>query len=370
MAGDWIKFRKSLRTDGRVRKMSATLRTSVCEVLGALSVFWSLADENADENGELSGWSIEEMDKEIGIIGFCAALPECWIDLGCEWVKCPDFLEHNGSTAKRRAEDSKRKRAVRNLSAKCPKNVQKNRPSSSLLFSSLNSNKRKEKSEPENPADFIPASLQTPEFVQAFADWMQHKRERGETYRPTGLAALLKKLDALGPDAAAAAISNSIASNYAGIYPAPSAKPTGGGGGGQPFKTAHERKLEREAAAIAEFETRTENRKHGTERTNAAGKTTLRPMAQRRTNPRAPGSPGPGLAGDIVRGITGGAVGAAVKAANIPTDTGRPPRISECETACGSNEAGGTSRDARGPQAAGPLGASESEDRTLKAKEK
>lgn len=219
---------------------------------------------------------------------------------------------------------------------------------------------------PGIPEDCIPETLRTPEFVDAFHDWKQHKRERGETYKPTGLAALLKKLDAMGPEAAAAAISHSIAANYAGIYPAPTAKPTGGGGG-QTFKSAQERKDEREAAAFEEYKRRLEN-KNGTGRTSETSKTTLRPMAKRRPDPRTPGNSGLGSARDVVRGIAGGAVGAAVKAAKLPADTGGSSGTRERETAVDSEEAGRTSRDAERAEAAELVGSGRSEDQSLKAK--
>lgn len=374
MASEWIKFRRSLLTDGRVRKMSAKLRTNVREVLGALVIFWCLADEHADENGELFGWSFDEMDGLVGLKGFCDALPESWLDKSGEWVKCPEYLEHNGSSAKRRAEDSKRKRAVRNLSAKCPENVQKNRPSSSLLLSSLNKNKRKEKTgTAENAEDFIPESLRTPEFVEAFTDWKQHKRERGETYRPTGLAALLKKLDALGPAAAAAAIAHSIAANYAGIYPAPSAKPSGGGGG-QTFLTAHERKLEREAALVAranELDAQKEAQRNEKKRSDRRDETSVKSMATSRTFGTPNRRGGNDLRGNRVSGSPSINRLIAEIGAKVCTDTGRDSGSGANRTAAESNKhESGTSRDASEPRAAESLGASESEDRTLTAKGK
>jgi len=81
---------------------------------------WSLADDYADENGVLIGYTKEALDAEIGLKNFCEALPCEWIDLTGEWVKLPEYQDHNGNTAKRRAADQKRKKTVRTLSAKCP----------------------------------------------------------------------------------------------------------------------------------------------------------------------------------------------------------------------------------------------------------
>jgi hypothetical protein len=53
---------------------------------------------------------------------------------------------------------------------------------------------------------------------QAIADWLEHKRERGESYKEKGLIGLLKRLGSWGEQRAIDAITFSIANNYQGIY--------------------------------------------------------------------------------------------------------------------------------------------------------
>lgn len=362
MASDWIKFRRSLLTDGRVRKMSATLRTNVREVLGALVIFWCLADEHADENGELFGWSFDEMDGLVGINGFCSALPECWIDMSGEWVKCPEFLEHNGSTAKRRAEDTKRKRSVRKMSKICPQNVRSNAPSSSLLLSSLNNNKRKEKATPEIE---LPESINRPDVVRAVADWLAYKTERRETYTKTGQAGLVKKLAALGPDRAIAAIENSIASNYAGIF---EPKTANGSSPGQTFKTAHERKLEREAALVArakELDALKEAQRNDTQRSDRRNETRPKPMAPSGTFGTPDGRRRTDLRGNRVSGSPSINGLVAKVSQEVCADTGRDSRSganrataeSAKQSRAGAGEQGTT-------QAAESLGPSSGDDQS------
>lgn len=224
---------------------------------------------------------------------------------------------------------------------------------------------------PGIPEDCIPETLRTPEFVDAFHDWKQHKRERGETYKPTGLAALLKKLDAMGPEAAAAAISHSIAANYAGIYPAPTAKPTGGGGG-QTFLTAHERKLEREAALVArakELDAQKEAQRNDTKRSDRRNETSPKPLAA----PRTIGAPdrrgGNDLRGNRVSGSPNINRLVAEIGAKVCADTGRDSGSGANRTAAESaKHKGGTSRDAIGAEAAELVGSGRSEDQSLKAK--
>ena len=54
--------------------------------------------------------------------------------------------------------------------------------------------------------------------------WLGYKKEKGQTYKPTGLKTLLNNLlkwqKEYGEDYVIQAIDNSITSNYAGIFPA------------------------------------------------------------------------------------------------------------------------------------------------------
>ena len=122
MAGDWIKFRCSLLRDGRVRKVSRSCHVKTVTVVGGLVTLWALGDEQADEKGVLDGYTKEDLNDEIGIEKFCESLPDCWIDLTGEFVKLPNYQEHNGTTGKKRAQDQKRQKEHRNKSQeKCDK---------------------------------------------------------------------------------------------------------------------------------------------------------------------------------------------------------------------------------------------------------
>ncbi len=109
----YIAFRKVLIKDGRVRIMSEELRTSTREVLGGLVYLWVLADDYADAAGVLFGWRPQDIDDEIGIPGFCDALPEDWFKMKGEWAQLPSYQQHNGTTAKMRIADARRKRRGR-----------------------------------------------------------------------------------------------------------------------------------------------------------------------------------------------------------------------------------------------------------------
>jgi hypothetical protein len=124
MAGDWIKMRIDLQTHPKVFRIVSALKADRLRVIGGLHVAWSIFDTHCDD-GVLVGYTAEAMDAVIGWQGFTQAM----IDV--EWASIndagslvmPRFDEHNGASAKRRANDNERKRAarksgnVRNVSA-------------------------------------------------------------------------------------------------------------------------------------------------------------------------------------------------------------------------------------------------------------
>lgn len=123
MAGDWIKMRIDLQTHPKVFRMVSALQADRLRIIGGLHVAWSIFDTHSSD-GVLVGYTVDAMDAVVGWPGFTQAM----IDV--EWASVnnggslvmPRFDEHNGASAKRRANDSERKRnerksPVRNLSA-------------------------------------------------------------------------------------------------------------------------------------------------------------------------------------------------------------------------------------------------------------
>lgn len=75
----------------------------------------------------------------------------------------------------------------------------------------------------------LPPSLVTPEFEQAWADWIAYRREsKFSAWKPVTVKAKLAELEAIGSEAATAAIRRSIANGWKGIFPE-----NGNGGGGK-----------------------------------------------------------------------------------------------------------------------------------------
>tara|TARA_Y100000310_G_scaffold261327_1_gene270620 strand:- start:2923 stop:3696 length:774 start_codon:yes stop_codon:yes gene_type:complete len=117
MAGDWIKMRTDLWTDPRIVRIACGQDADLCAVIGAIYRLWSLADTHS-EDGTLTGYTPEWLDQEVGIPGFAQQLADVgWLTISDKSLSIPNFDEHNGQSAKRRAKDTSRKGRVRKMSA-------------------------------------------------------------------------------------------------------------------------------------------------------------------------------------------------------------------------------------------------------------
>lgn len=117
MAGDWIKMRSDLHTHPKIVRMASALKADRLRIVGGLHSAWCLFDVHSVD-GFLDGYSPETLDDMIGFPGFSRAMMAVgWLDVDGENLVMPRFDEHNGQSAKRRAQDAARKRSVRKMSA-------------------------------------------------------------------------------------------------------------------------------------------------------------------------------------------------------------------------------------------------------------
>jgi len=108
MAGEWIKVRTNLWTDPRVSQLCDLTDASKPAVVGALYWLWSSADEHT-QNGHMPGLSLKAIDRESGVPGMGAALLSIdWIEDTAGGITLTRFEEHNGASAKSRAQTAKR----------------------------------------------------------------------------------------------------------------------------------------------------------------------------------------------------------------------------------------------------------------------
>lgn len=115
MAGDWTKMRNNLPNDHRVARISAQLKVPKLHVCGCLFALWKDADEQS-RTGFMRGATPDTIDESVGLPGFAAAL----MDAAVDWLRqeeggmrVPRWGDHNSKSAKRRSEETERKRRQR-----------------------------------------------------------------------------------------------------------------------------------------------------------------------------------------------------------------------------------------------------------------
>lgn len=113
MAGDWIKMRAGLFTHPKVVRISSALKADRLRTVGGLMSVWCLFDAHS-EDGQLEGYDAQTVDELIGWPGFSGAMKMVgWLEEIPGGLVLPQFDNHNGQSAKRRAQDSDRKRSGR-----------------------------------------------------------------------------------------------------------------------------------------------------------------------------------------------------------------------------------------------------------------
>lgn len=120
MATPWIKMRTDLLEDPRVERMSLILGCTALQVVGGCYLLWSLADKYSVD-GAIPHFSGDALDARSGLPGFSDALrtvgwlesPESGSEDAQGGLKVPRFGEHNGQSAKRRAQEATRKSKTR-----------------------------------------------------------------------------------------------------------------------------------------------------------------------------------------------------------------------------------------------------------------
>jgi hypothetical protein len=78
--------------------------------------------------------------------------------------------------------------------------------------------KKKKRANGTGPLPDIPESLATPDFLNIWAEYVAHRKEKRSKMTPRAAKMQLKKLEAMGPDRATAAICHSIANGWLGIF--------------------------------------------------------------------------------------------------------------------------------------------------------
>ncbi len=117
MAGDWIKMRSNIDHDWRVVRMAELLGLPELHIVGCLWKVWSWADQNTVDGNAICVTDVT-LERYTGVTGFAYAMRQVGWLKGENGALClPNFLEHNGQTAKKRAQTQVRVAKHRNASS-------------------------------------------------------------------------------------------------------------------------------------------------------------------------------------------------------------------------------------------------------------
>lgn len=96
----------------------------------------------------------------------------------------------------------------------------------------------------------LPENLKTSSFTTAWAEWLEYKKQRKESYKPIGVKQLLKKLADFGPEEAVRKLETAMSNNWAGcVFDNRPSKKNGRGDTGSAISSLSERLKRIEAGA-------------------------------------------------------------------------------------------------------------------------
>lgn len=103
MSGDWIKMQANLPDKPEVWQIAGILGIDADSVVGKLLRVWAWFDAHT-ENGNASGVTFALVDRITSVTGFAEALLlSGWLEQNGSELCIPNFVRHNGKTAKNRA---------------------------------------------------------------------------------------------------------------------------------------------------------------------------------------------------------------------------------------------------------------------------
>lgn len=218
MGRDWIKMRVNLREDPHVIGIAAAVGICEDEVVGKLLRVWGWISDNSTD-GNAPGVTESWLDCNVGVTGFAQAMVGVgWLLVADGGLTFPDFETYLSQGAKQRAVTARRVAGHRR--AKC---------NAGTVTRKEKSRKEKKEKKPHSPlVDFDAITvglgsgaraLDTPQFREAWALWIQHRKELGskQALKPTQARSQLKMLAKLGPGDAIAMIEHTIEKGWIGL---------------------------------------------------------------------------------------------------------------------------------------------------------
>ncbi|WYX08205.1 hypothetical protein WJ978_19780 [Achromobacter xylosoxidans] len=101
-------MRSNLWDDPRVARLVDLTDSSEAAVIGGLYWLWATADQHTAD-GFMPGLSCRQIDRKTGVAGLGQALVDIgWLDSSEDGISIVNFEDHNGASAKKRAQTAKR----------------------------------------------------------------------------------------------------------------------------------------------------------------------------------------------------------------------------------------------------------------------
>lgn len=247
MAGDWLKIEHETPDKPEVLRIAALLGITLGDAFLGCFKAWRWCDAQSYERNA-PGVTPALLDSVIGRDGFALAMQTVgWLTVTPEGILFPNAERHMTQTAKTRALNARRVR--RHRSKGVTASVTDVTPEA-LHLALPREDKREDKREEEIPPSplpggetkskpkrcrndapmpDIPPALDTPEFRTAWADWLTFRAERKPKVTPCAAKEQFRRMAEWGPARAVAAIRNSIANSYQGIFENGAPHKTGNG---------------------------------------------------------------------------------------------------------------------------------------------
>jgi len=200
MAGEWIKMRGNLWDDPRIARVCDLTGGQEACVIGALYWLWATADQHT-EDGCMPGLSLQQIDRKTGVKGFAAALVDIgWLVDDTQGVVIHHFEEHNGASAKKRAQTARRVASFRDRNEEETPDEEACNASSVTEALAREEKRREEETDASKELHLVP-SAKTPTPPPAFVGDRNLKALNGKAVVP--LDACWELPEAWGVDAEA-----------------------------------------------------------------------------------------------------------------------------------------------------------------------
>lgn len=225
----WIKMRTDLRDHPKVVRMASALKADRLRIIGGLWAVWGTFDTHSVD-GALEGYTLSSLDEGIGWKGFSAAMAAVrWLNEIEAGLEIPEFDEHNGASAKRRATDAKRKKDGREedktYGGSWTQEGQMSASDADKTQTRVREEKEKKKptvSKGAKAPTFDAATIELPEWLEPedWHRWVTDRAARKKAITEEGAKSQLRKLDDFRRQghSAASVIEHSIAGGYQGLF--------------------------------------------------------------------------------------------------------------------------------------------------------